>query len=202
MNPNFKILESKDKLHWTEYTVEVSNMTIDWLLDNFSKDLKSSGHFLCCFIANSIEGSRRRGDTELTHHLTDNFISVSNHGAVSSAKMNYSLMMGLGLSKKAMAGVRAVMRANLSVFFEKGCNSPINGTESFSITALIYKLRFRGSKNASAAIADVYNDMMRFQWSDFREAAYREFILKKIKEKNPNFIFPTLTFTYTARNES
>ena len=111
-------------------------------------------------------------------------------------------MMGLGLSKKAMAGVRAVMQRDFGVHFKKGSEAPQSGSDSFGITTLIRFLRFTGSEVVSAEISPLYDAMLEFLAHRDSPKLCRKLILEKIKEKHPNFIFPTLTFTYTARNES
>jgi hypothetical protein len=202
MNPNFKVISEIGTSYKKQITVEVTDMTIDWLLENFSNDVENVCPYLCGFMSSVIEGSRRRGDKKLTFQLTDNHIHVENDGEVSSAGMNYHLMMGLGLSKKAMAGVRAVMQRDFGVHFEKGSEAPQSGSDSFGITTLIRFLRFTGSEVVSAEISPLYDAMQEFLAHRDSPKLCRKLILEKIKEKHPNFIFPTLTFTYTARNES
>jgi hypothetical protein len=203
MNPNFKLIETRSNGFYTTKTVEVSDLSIDWLLRNYGKPTEDASLYLCCFMAYAIEGSLRQGETtSLNYHPSYNLFPVGNDGNVSSANFNYSLMMGLGLSKKAMAGVRAVMQRDFGVHFEKGSEAPQSGSDSFGITTLIRFLRFTGSEVVSAEISPLYDAMLEFLVHRDSPKLCRKLILKKIKEKHPNFIFPTLTFTYTARNES
>ena len=204
MNPNFKLIETRSNGFNTTKTVEVSDLSIDWLLRNYGNAPENAPLYFCCFIAQAIEGSIRRGETtRLNFHPSYSFIEVSNDGSVSSANFNYSLMMGLGLSKKAMAGVRAVMVRNFIVQFEKGSDAPKNNSDSFGITTLIRFLQFTGSDVVRAEISPLYDEMQElFLGLLDSQKLCRKLILETIKEKNPNFVFPTLTFTYTTSNES
>lgn len=199
MNPNFKVISEIGTSYKKQITVEVTDMTIDWLLENFSNDVENVCPYLCGFMSNVIEGSRRRGDKKLTFQLTDNHIHVENDGEVSSAGMNYHLMMGLGLSKKAMAGIRAVMRGVFSVRFENGCKAPKNGSESFGIITLMHYIQHGGSEVARSATRQLYEQLCKIPFSENHGILQRELILKTIKDTNPYFIFPKLTFTYVVQ---
>ncbi len=204
MTPQFKLIETRDNgFNNTTKTVEVSDLSIDWLLRNYGNTPENAPLYLCCFMAHAIEGSIRRGETtRLNYHPSYNLIPVGNDGNVSSASFNYSLMMGLGLSKRAMAGVRAVMQRDFGVHFEKGSEAPQSGSDSFGITTLIRFLKFTGSDVVRDEVSPLYDGMQEFLAHRDSQKLCRKLILEKIKQKKPNFIFPTLTFTYSTQNES
>lgn len=204
MTPQFKLIEeTRGNGFNTTKTVEVSDLSIDWLLRNYGNTPENVPLYLCCFMAHAIEGSIRRGETtRLNYHSSYSFIDVGNDGSISSANFNYSLMMGLGLSKKAMAGVRVVMARDFVVQFEKGSEAPKNSSDSFGITTLIRFLKFTGSDVVRDEVSPLYDEMQEFLAHRDSQKLCRKLILEKIKQKKPNFIFPTLTFTYSTQNES
>ena len=50
MNPQFKLIETRSNGFFTTKTVEVSDLSIDWLLRNYGKPTEDASLYLCCFI--------------------------------------------------------------------------------------------------------------------------------------------------------
>lgn len=202
MNPVFKNLVHIQQGSKQFYQCEIEGITAGWLLRTFGNSGDEPTMYLCEHIAYCIETARRRGtdtlDGDESHTWDDDYHNmVQNNGHISSAQVNYQLLVGARVPKKVLATARNIIRNYYSYQYDKETGRMSTNGVSFSIRMLVCDLRDSSCAYTRKWISNNFPEILPdYGFDTDSNINFRREILQRIQNINPDFVFTPITIGY------
>lgn len=195
----FKVRENlEDQYPNVKVTAEVEGMTGRWLNEHFKTfaEIPNVDVFLCNMIASCVEYARLINSSELVFPPVDEWEHVENSSHMSSAGMNYGLLLALGADSSVREGIKNLMFDFNVEFIE---DQPISDNYSLgcSIGSMFQLMRYDCDSSTADFCVGLPSIMEEaINRTDATGVNLRSLILENIMEKNPDMEFPTISFSY------
>jgi hypothetical protein len=201
--PTVRILkvhkELGKRLPYVDVSAEVEGMTGRWLNQHFKTftEIPNVDVFLCDMIASCVEYNRGTNSSELVFPPVDKWEYVENSSRISSAGVNYGILLALGADSVVLEGIRTLMYDNFGVKFVDGQPMSDHYCLGGSIGAMFSIMRYEGdwvTSDFCDSFTSIIDEMINPV--DTTGVKMRSLILANIMEKNPDLEFPKLNFFY------